>query len=90
MIDTVRKWIRGFRRVNNPDTQKLMADKDHLEKALQDNLTRYHGYVTARSFSIYANLTYYSARKQLDEWCKGERPKLMKTRHGQEYMYTEI
>lgn len=88
--ESVRKWIRGFRRVNNPNTQQLMADKDHLDKALQTNLTRYNGYVTARSFSYYANLTYYSARKQLDDWCKGENPKLMKSRRGQEYIYTEI
>ena len=67
-----------------------MADKDHLNKALKKNLELYHGFVTARSFSYYANITYYSARKQLDEWCKGENPRLLKSKRGQEYIYTEI
>ena len=71
------------------DNQKLMSDKEHLDKALKENLTRYHGFVTARSFSYYANITYYSARKQLDDWCKGENPRLLKSRRGQEYIYTE-
>lgn len=82
--------LRGFRRANNPNVQQLMADEDHLNKALQANLERYHGYVTARSFAHSANITYYSARKQLDKWCEGENPRLLKTKQGQEYIYTEI
>ncbi len=82
--------LRGFRRANNPNVQQLMADEDHLNKTLQTNLERYHGYVTARSFAHSANITYYSARKQLDKWCEGEHPRLLKTKQGQEYIYTEI
>ena len=82
--------LRGFRRANNPNVQQLMADEDHLNKALQANLERYHGYVTARSFAHSANITYYSARKQLDKWCEGKHPRLLKTKQGQEYIYTEI
>lgn len=82
--------LRGFRRANNPNVQQLMADEEHLNKALQANLERYHGYVTARSFAHSANITYYSARKQLDKWCEGEHPRLLKTKQGQEYIYTEI
>ena len=82
--------LRGFRRANNPNVQQLMADEDHLNKALQTNLERYHGYVTARSFAHSASITYYSARKQLDKWCEGEHPRLLKTKQGQEYIYTEI
>lgn len=82
--------LRGFRRANNPNVQQLMADEDHLNKALQANLERYHGYVTARSFAHSANITYYSARKRLDKWCEGEHPRLLKTKQGQEYIYTEI
>ena len=81
--------LRGFWRANNPNVQQLMADEDHLNKALQTNLERYHGYVTARSFAHSANITYYSARKQLDKWCEGEHPRLLKTKQGQEYIYTE-
>ena len=82
--------LRGFRRANNPNVQQLMADENHLNKALQTNLERYHGYVTARSFAHSANITYYSARKRLDMWCEGEHPRLLKTKQGQEYIYTEI
>lgn len=82
--------LRGFRRANNPNVQQLMANEDHLNKALQANLERYHGYVTARSFAHSANITYYSARKQLDKWCEGDNPRLLKTKQGQEYIYTEI
>ena len=82
--------LRGFRRANNPNVQQLMTDEDHLNKALRANLERYHGYVTARSFAHSANITYYSARKQLDKWCEGEHPRLLKTKQGQEYIYTEI
>ena len=87
---SVLHWLHGFRRVNNPNVQQLMADEDYLNKALQNNLEKYNGFVTARSFSYYANITYYSARKQLDKWCEGENPKLLKTKRGQEYIYTEI
>ena len=83
-------WLDGFRRANNPNVQKLMADEDHMNKALQENLKRYNGYVTARSFAYFASITYYSARKQLDAWCKGENPRLLKTKRGQEYIYTEL
>lgn len=87
---SVLSSLRGFRRANNPNVQQLMADEDHLNKALQTNLERYHGYVTTRSFAHSANITYYSARKQLDKWCEGENPRLLKTKQGQEYIYTEI
>ena len=30
------------------------------------------------------------ARKQLNEWTKGDNPKLLKTPHGKEHIYTEI
>ncbi|MBQ8463874.1 MAG: hypothetical protein IJ544_07155 [Prevotella sp.] len=87
--ESVLHWLKGFRRANNPNTQQLMADSDHLLKALQQVIGNY-GYATARLFAYYANLTYYSARKQLDEWCKGEAPKLLKTKQGPTYIYTEI
>ena len=48
------------------------------------------GFTTVRSFAYYAKLTQYSARKQLNEWTMGENPKLMKSRMGQQDIYTEI
>ena len=47
----------------------------------------------ARAFDVFlraAGLTYYSARKQLNQWTEGQNPKLLKTRRGQEFIYTEI
>ena len=85
----LEKWLyNGFRRADNPNVQALMQDKDHLEKALKACLRR--GYATTRTFAIIANITLYSARKQLEAWTKGENPKLMKSRIGQTDIYIEI
>lgn len=85
----IGKWLHdGFLRVHNPNVQALMEDQEHLEKALKECLKR--GYTTAKTFAIVANLTLYSARKQLEAWTKGENPKLMKTKMGQMHIYTEI
>ena len=65
-----------------------MQDPEHLEKALKECLKK--GYATARSFAYHANLTLYSARKQLEAWTKGDNPKLMKTKMGQMHIYTEV
>ena len=85
----IEKWLfNGFLRVHNPNVQALMEDQEHLEKALKECLKR--GYTTTKTFAIVANLTLYSARKQLEAWTKGENPKLMKTKMGQMHIYTEI
>ena len=86
--ESVRKWLRGFRRANNPNTQELLADKKHIDRALQECIKN-RGYATARHFARCANITYYSARKRLDEWCQGDTPRLLKSRQGQEFIYTE-
>ena len=85
----LEKWSRGFRRANNPNTQEVMADKQQLEKVLRQQLGD-GGYTTVQSFAIASNLTYYSARKLLNEWCEGENPKLLKTKQGQVFIYTEV
>ncbi len=86
---SVRNWLRGFRRANNPDTQELLADTEHIDRALQRSLQG-TGYTTVRRFALFANLTKYSARKQLEEWCQGDRPRLLKTKQGQQFIYTEV
>lgn len=74
----IGKWLyNGFRKVDTPNVQEIIGDKEHLEKALAESLKR--GYTTVRAFAHHANLTQYSARKQLNEWTKGENPKLMKS-----------
>lgn len=85
----IDKWLfDGFLRVDNPNVQRLMDNGEHLAQALKACLRR--GYVTVSSFAIAASLTKYSARKQLEAWTKGKNPKLMKSKMGQTYIYTEI
>ena len=85
----IEKWLYdGFKRVENPNTQALLNDKEKMEEVLQKCLKR--GYVTVKVFAILAGLTKYSARKQLEAWTKGEHPKLMKSQFGKTDIYTEI
>lgn len=83
-------WLDGFRRYHNTDTQELMADKEKLEQMMRECIQKYGGFITAGRFSRFSGLTLYSARKQLNEWTKGDNPKLLKTRMGKEHIYTEI
>ena len=85
----LEKWSNGFRRYNNPNTQEILADKQKLETMLI-SLLGDGGYTTVRHFARVSKLTYYSARKLLNEWCEGQNPKLLKTKRGQEYIYTKI
>lgn len=85
----LEKWSNGFRRYENPDTQQIMADKQQLEEVLRKQLGD-GGYTTVSRFALSSHLTYYSAKKQLNEWCQGENPKLLKTKQGQEYIYTAL
>lgn len=85
----IEKWLYdGFKRVENPNTQALLNDKEKMEEVLQKCLKR--GYVTVKVFAILAGLTKYSARKQLEAWTKGEHPKLMKSQLGKTDIYTEL
>ena len=85
----LEKWSHGFQRFENPNTQQIMADKQQLEAVLRQQLGD-GGSITVKRFAWAAHLTYYSASKLLNEWCKGENPKLLKTKRGQEYIYTAI
>ena len=86
----MKKWLDGFRRHQNPDTQEILADKEKLEQEMRDCIRKHNGYITAGMFARYTGLTLYSARKQLNEWTKGENPKLLMTQQGKEHIYTEI
>ena len=86
----IDKWLDGFRRWQNADTQAIMADKEKLEQVMRECIQQHHGYITAGMFSRASGLTLYSARKQLNEWTKGDNPKLLKTPRGKEHIYTEI
>ena len=86
----IQKWMDGFRRWQNADTQEILADKEKLEQVMRECIQRHHGYITAGIFSRASGLTLYSARKQLNEWTKGENPKLLMTPRGKEHIYTEV
>jgi len=86
----IDKWLDGFRRWQNPDTQEILADKEKLEQIMRDCIQQHHGYITAGMFSRASGLTLYSARKQLNEWTKGDVPLLLKTPRGKEHIYTEL
>jgi hypothetical protein len=83
----IGKWLYdGFRKADTPNVQQLMSNQQHLEEALEKSLQG--GYATVRSFAYYAQITKYSARKQLEAWTQGANPKLLKTRMGQQFIYT--
>ena len=67
-----------------------MADKEKLEKVMRQCINRNNGFITAGMFARASGLTIYSARKQLNAWTKGDYPKLLKSAHGKEHIYTEI
>ena len=85
----IDKWLDGFRRYKNPDTKQILADKEKLEQVMRGVLQRC-GFITAGMFSRASGLTLYSSRKQLNEWTKGDNPKLLMTPRGKEYIYTEV
>ena len=84
----ISKWLdNGFCRVENPNVQELLNDKEHLEATLKKSLKG--GYTTVRLFALSSGLSRYTARKLLNEWTEGENPKLLKTRMGNLDVYTE-
>lgn len=88
--EEMAKWLQGFRRFDNPDTQEIMADKEKLEEVMRQCINRNNGFITAGIFARFTGLTLYSARKQLNEWTQGENPKLLVTKQGKEHIYTEV
>ena len=86
----INKWLDGFRRWQNPDTQDIMADKEKLEQVMRGCIQMHDGYITAGMFARVSGLTLYSARKQLNEWTQGDHPKLLKSSRGKEHIYTEV
>ncbi len=83
-------WMsEGFRKSERLFSNEPLADTDKLEQTLRNLLNR-RGFVTVNSFRANTGLTYHSARKLLNEWTEGENPKLLKTRQGPTYIYTQI
>lgn len=86
----IDRWLVGFERIENQHKSlEQVGDTNALEQALQDCLTNY-GHVTIRQFSSTSKLSYAAAHKQLDAWTLGDNPRLLRTKIGQQYIYTEI
>lgn len=88
--ELLEKCNRGFRNAHNPDSQQLLADTTKLEEVMRLTLKQHNGYITAGMFARASGLTAYSARKLLNQWTTGDKPKLLCTRMGKEYIYTEV
>lgn len=83
-------WMRnGFNKSERLYTSEPLADMDQLEQTLRELLDQ-RGFVTVNSFKASTRLTYHSARKLLNTWTEGKNPKLLKTRQGPTYIYTEV
>ena len=83
-------WMRdGFTRVEPYFSSEPLADMPKVEQKLQELLDR-RGFVTVETFRVATGLTYHAARKLLNGWTAGENPKLLKTRQGSAYIYTQI
>ena len=78
----------GFNKSERLYTSEPLADMDQLEQTLRELLDQ-RGFVTVNSFKASTRLTYHSARKLLNTWTEGKNPKLLKTRQGPTYIYTE-
>ena len=87
----VSKWIdRGYRYVQTPQSAALKDDEPGLAMALRQSIDRNKGYTTVADYARASGLTKYSARQQLNKWCQGQNPKLMRSWLGRTMVYTEI
>lgn len=89
-LKKVNFWTHGFRPLNNPNSLQLIENIQHLEKALHESIKEKDGYVDISTFMNHSGLTYHSARKQLLAWCKGDNPRLLRSKIGGTYIFTEI
>lgn len=77
----------GFRYVRKPSSKRLLANDEHLLKALEKSINMHKGYTTVASFAFHSGLTAYSARKKLNKWCYGEQPLLRMENFGRTTIY---
>lgn len=80
----------GYCYVHTPHSSRLLANEEHLLKALQKSIDANNGHTTVSSFARHSGLTDYSARKQLPRWCCGDKPLLKSERYGWTNIYTKV
>lgn len=78
----------GFRCQQGSVGNSQMYDSKAMEEALRRSA--YNGYITISTFMIFSGLKYNSAKKYLDNLCKGDNPRLYSYREGRVWHYKVI
>ena len=79
----------GYLRKEEVVERHPVTDTKELEKVL-DRCLQQSGYTTVRYFSYYSDLKYRTAKRFLDNLCKGESPLLRRVKVGQTCHYRLI
>ena len=82
----VFKHHHHCRKVSQVAGNSQIKDKKAMEKALCNSVSE--GYITIRSFMANSGLSYYSAKKYLDEQCQGLHPLLVRHKIGNTLLYS--
>ena len=89
-VEEVDEMTNGYRHTPFPSSLPLPKDEEHLLKALRQAIDVLGGYTTVSAFKMYSRISDYRARQVLDGWCEEPCPKLMRSKIGRTYIYTEI
>ncbi len=89
-VEEVDEMTNGYRHTPFPSSLPLPKDEEHLLKALRQAIDVLGGYTTVSAFKMYSRISDYRARQVLDGWCEEPCPKLMRSKIGRTYIYTEV
>lgn len=89
-VDEVDGMTNGYRHTPFPSSLPLAGEEEHLLNALRLSIDGQGGYTTVSTFKMFSHLSDYAARQVLDRWCEEPRPRLMRSKIGRTYVYTEI
>lgn len=77
---------KGCHKISQTAGNSQIHNLQFMEKALNQSLS--DGYITIRSFMAHSGLSYYSAKKYLDELCQGNTPLLACSKAGNTLLYS--
>ncbi len=89
-VEEVDEMANGFRPYEYQFPADILNNKDNLEHALRQSIEANGGYSTVHTFQMFSHLSKHTARKTLDRWCEEPRPRLMRTKMGNMFIYTEV